>query len=192
MLGNLEAAAKLLGATIMPGNSDNHKFIVFGDPSKWESLKLSVYRSFGAPLDMLCIKYWSDKTFWRDGKLTLEYNKYHEDCALHINVNVTRPVQTLANDINRRLVIPALEVHANNVAATHRYMDYTAKMLAFGREFGDMNEEDRAVRVYANRDYSELAELILITDKDATLNLRLPHDKMRKIINFIKSEVLYD
>ena len=190
MLGNLESAVKLLGATVMTGNSDNHKFIVFGDPSKWESMKLSVYRSFGAPLDMLCIKYCSDKTFWREGKLTVEHNKYHEGCSMGINVNVTRPAQTLANDINRRLVIPALEAHTNNVANIQRNMDYTAKMLAFGREFGDMNEEDRAVRVYANRDYSELAELTFISDQYATLNLRLPHDKMRKVISFIKSEVV--
>ncbi len=190
MLGNLEAAAKLLGATLMPGGSDNHKFIVFGDPSKWETMKLSVHRSFGAPLDMLCIRYYPGKVFWRDGKLTLEHNKYHEDCIMAINVNVTRPAQTLANDINRRLIVPALEAHTKNVATIQRNMDYTAKMLAFGREFGDMNEKDRAVRIYANRDYSELAELTLISDQYATLNLRLPHDKMRNVINFIKSETV--
>ncbi len=197
MRGNLEAAVTLLGGTSMPDTSDNNQFIVFGDPSKWESLKLQTYRVYGAPIDMRRISYYPRKVFWKDGKFVTENVKfvtenvnYYEGVNLYINVNVTRPAQTLANDINKRLLIPAIEANHKNVANTQANMDYIAKVLAFGREFGGMQDAAEKVRVYISKDYKETAELLYITDTYAVLRLDLPHDKMRKVINFIKNEVV--
>lgn len=191
MRGNLEEAVTLLGGTVMPGCFGDSQFIIFGDPSRWESLKVHVHHACGAPLDKRRLAYYAGKAFWKDGKLVQESYRYSGGLDLNINVNVTRPAQLLANDINKRLLIPAIEAHTKNVENIQRNIDYIAKMLAFGREFGDMDEKDRAVHVYANRDYSELAELTFISDQYATLNIRLHHDKMRKLINFIKSEIAY-
>jgi hypothetical protein len=189
MKETLEAVAAILGGTVMPGHGENTWFIVMGDPTKWETLKLFVHHAYGQATNMWRISYYCGRGLWKDSEFCQLGYDYREGRSLHINVNMTRPVEALTKDINKRLVIPSEKANVENVTRTQAEIDYDAKVLAFGREFGDMKEDERKVRIFANRDYSEVVELTYIGDTHAVLRADLSHGKMRKVINFIKEIV---
>ena len=189
MKEKLDTIAQLLCGKLMPGHGENTWFIVLGDPTQWETLKLLVYRAYNQPADVRRISYYVGKAFWKDDKLIQESYSYSEGHNLHINVNLTRPIHVLVNDITKRLVIPAEKANLENVIRTQANIDYKAKVLAFGREFGSMKEDDQKVRVYTSSDYRDSVELSFIGDTHAVLRADLSHDRIRKVINFIKEIV---
>lgn len=189
MKETLEAVAALLGGTVVPGHGDNTWFVVIGNTSDWKSLKLFAHHTYGQATNMWRISYYCGRGLWKGSEFCQLGYDYHEGRSLHINVNMTRPVETLAKDINKRLLIPSLDANDKNVADVQADMDYKAKVLAFGREFGDMQDDDRKVSAYRSKDYRETAELTYIGETHAVLRADLSHDKVRKVINFIKEIV---
>lgn len=185
----LSTIAQLLSGKLLPGHGNNTWFIVMGDPTQWETLKLFVHKAYGQAQDMWRVSYYAGEAVWKDGTFSQKSYDYHEGRHLYINVNLTRPLDALVKDITKRLLIPAEKANVENVTRVQADMDYEAKVLAFGREFGNMKEDDRKVRIYASKNYSEVVELTYIGDTRAVLRADLPHDKMRKVINFIKEMV---
>jgi hypothetical protein len=185
----LNTIAQLLGGKLMPGHGANTWFIVMGDPTQWETLKLLVHKPYGQAQDMWRVSYYAGTAAWKDGKFSETSYHYHEGQNLHINVNMTRPIPVLVNDITKRLVIPAEKANVENVAGVKADMDYKAKVLAFGREFGKMGDDDCKVRVYTSSDYRDTVEVSYIGDTHAVLRADLSHDKIRKAVNFIKEIV---
>jgi hypothetical protein len=185
----LDTIAQLLCGKLMPGYSDNTWFIVLGDPTQWETLKLFVHKPHNQSKDMWHVSYYAGQLVWKDGESSKTTYDYREGRNLGINVNLTRPIHVLVNDITKRLIIPAERANLENVILTQANMDYKAKVLAFGREFGVMGDGDCKVRVYTSKDYSDVVELSYIGEKHAVLRADLSHDKIRKVISFIKELV---
>jgi hypothetical protein len=185
----LSTIAQLLGGKLLPGHGNNTWFIVMGDPTQWETLKLFVHKAYGLAQDMWRVSYFAGQAMRKDGAFSQKAYEYREGCNLNINVNMTRPINTLVNDINKRLLTAAKDANDKNVADVQADMDYKAKVLAFGREFGNMDEDDRKVRIYTSSDYRGTVELSFIGDTNAVLRADLSHDKIRRVINFIKEMV---
>ncbi len=49
--GKLYMVAELLGAKVMPGYSDNCRYLVFGNTTSWRCLKIYVAHRWGAARD---------------------------------------------------------------------------------------------------------------------------------------------
>ena len=114
MQEKLKEIAARLGGTLMPRLHKGH-YMVFGDPTNPETLKLIVYSSRDGKYRVMYLN--SAGTFFdAEGKIKhMETISHYRQSVDWINVSIDRTVDTLTKDISRRILQPALAVHDANI-----------------------------------------------------------------------------
>jgi hypothetical protein len=178
-----EIAAKL-GATFMPGPHKNH-YMVFGDPTNPETLKLLVYSHLDGKYRVVYLNS-ADSFFDAEGKI-----KHTNTCSHYrqsvdsINVSLDRTVDTLAKDISRRMLQPALAVHDANIKehakAKAREVERQDKLKALGLPPGMSSGQ-----VWRGPDMAR-AEVTESSYEYVTIKLRwIRHSLALKLIKFLE------
>ena len=135
MQEKLKEIAARLGGTLMPGLHKNH-VMVFGDPTNPETLKLLVYpHGYGKHKVMYMAS--QDTFFDAEGEIKhIGTVSHYRQSVDSINVSIDRTVDTLAKDISRRILQPALAVHDANIKehakAKAREVERQDKLKALG------------------------------------------------------------
>ncbi len=178
-----EIAAKL-GATLMPGPHKNH-YMVFGDPTNPETLKLLVYSH---PDGKYRVVYLNSADIYFDGEGKSKHMgtvSHYRQSVDSINVSIDRTVDALAKDISRRILQPALAIHDANIKehakAKAREVERQDKLKALGLPPGMSSGQ-----VWRGPDMSS-AEVIESSYEDVTLRLRrIRHSLALKLIKFLE------
>jgi len=180
----LKQVADKLGASLMKGFGCN-QYLVFGDPTNPESLKLLVYHSHDGKHRVVYLN--SQDTFFDE-----EGNIKHSPTVSHyrqtvdsINISLDRKVDTLANDINRRILQPALAVHATNIKHCAEYkvreVEYHKRLSALG-----LPPEQTRGQVWRGPDMAR-AEVTESSYEDVTISLRwIRYSLALKLIKFLE------
>ena len=178
-----EIAAKL-GATVMKGQGAN-LYMVFGDPTNPETLKLLVYPHCYGKHQVVYLNS-ADSFFDAEGKIKhTNTSSHYRQSVDSINVSIDRTVDALAKDISRRILQSALAVHDANIKehakAKARKVEHQDKLKALGLPPGMSSGQ-----VWRGPDTAR-AEVTESSYEYVTIKLRwIRHSLALKLIKFLE------